>query len=675
MAMKKLYAIWTVLPLLAISCDREDHAIVPASPNVKIRFSASMEEVKTTLDDDGTVQWEEGDVVRVYWSSEGSATMTALQSGSRTEFSDVSVGETDRYYAVYPDSNQSVDTAGEKVRVNIPSWQDGSFASANPIVGRTLPGSGLIYFYYACSVLKFNITRSDITEVVIRSADGSAIAGSVTADFSSVAAASDIPEFSVADGADEITVIISGPGTYYVALLPGKAVSGGLLFRARTTEDYLPAAASGLNQASVRGKVKNYVVSGGMDSKIVTDYYVSSTGAGNKNGKSAANAFDPAGFRQFVESRASDPEASRSQAFRLYGTTFHVIGTVPVSSSINIGFAPDAYEKTVVFAVTGGTLSGNNTTITVGNGAAVDFSGITLSGVTLSGSNISAGFEGYNPGEYDWEGEGSQEETEALENNQIKVISFNVKTNKGDLGQEHAWDSRFDAVIEMFKTENPTVFGLQEARYSQVTDLRYSLRAYSSIGVSRDDGKATGSGEHMMVFYKTSDLTLRSWGTFWLSPTPSSPSLGWDDSETYRRCATWAIFTHKKTNKQFFFVDTHLGLTSLNRRNGASLIISKIAELNASSLPVVLTGDMNATLPSDDLAPLETKLGNLRENAPLTDHVGTYTDFGRYNNRIIDYIYYSDLIPVRYRTVNGSWLGVTYISDHYPVSGILQFRN
>lgn len=404
MGRRLIYTLMAML-LALVACDKEKDVpvetpdenqgeehnpqgqeVVPGEDGmVTMSFSAALEDpatIKTTIDESGKVEWVAGDNVKVIWSDSGSATMTALTGGVTTSFSDVSVGVADYYYAVYPSADYSLNTASSSLSVTIPQSQDGSFQSANYIVGRTLAGGTNLKFYYASSVVKFNISRSDITSVTLRSADGSAIAGSVSADFSAVSSVEDVPTFSVTDGSDEITVPVSGAGTYYAAILPGKAIAGGLLFRASTDSDYLPAAATGQNQASVRGKIKDYTVSGGMDSKIVTDWYVSATGAGSKSGKSLANAFDEASFRSFLASRSSDSAASRSQAFRLYGSTIHVNGTVSVAELIPVSFASGAYEKPVEFTVDGGTLSGGGASsiLSIGSGAYVHLSGLTLSG-------------------------------------------------------------------------------------------------------------------------------------------------------------------------------------------------------------------------------------------------------------------------------------------------------
>ena len=40
----------------------------------------------------------------------------------------------------------------------------------------------------------------------------------------------------------------------------------------------------------------------------------------------------------------------------------------------------------------------------------------------------------------------------------------------------------------------------------------------------------------------------------------------------------------------------------------------------------------------------------------------------------IDHIFYSDFTPLEYHTIMDRWNGVQYISDHYPISALLEFE-
>ena len=271
----------------------------------------------------------------------------------------------------------------------------------------------------------------------------------------------------------------------------------------------------------------------------------------------------------------------------------------------------------------------------------------------------------------------SDEEKErvVIADNQIKIITFNVRTSTADTGTSNAWTERRSGIPLMFYIENPTIFGLQEAQYEQMTYIKNALDGYDCVGVSRDTGSESGAGERMPIFWKTSDVEMDSWGTFWLSPTPATPSTGWADDSQYRRCSTWARFKHLKTGNYFFYINTHLDLVLENRIYGMSLIVSKLRELNPGNDPAFLTGDMNEKWPSSVFDPLSGVMENVRETAPETDHATTYNAFGGSGGSIIDFIFYSGLIPRSYRTINDKWNGIKYLSDHYPAGAVLEFAD
>ena len=169
---------------------QEESEFIPSEGDIVMNFSAEVEKddesSKTAIDEDGNVSWVENDEVRIYWTASDYAVASAASSGVSTVFNDVSVGSSEYYYAVYPAVESGINPASQKVTVTDPASQNGAFADVNYMVARTLSGGSSLKFYYMCSVVKFNILRSDISEVTLRSADGSAIAGSVTADYSAV---------------------------------------------------------------------------------------------------------------------------------------------------------------------------------------------------------------------------------------------------------------------------------------------------------------------------------------------------------------------------------------------------------------------------------------------------------------------------------------------------------
>lgn len=254
--------------------------------------------------------------------------------------------------------------------------------------------------------------------------------------------------------------------------------------------------------------------------------------------------------------------------------------------------------------------------------------------------------------------------------NQVKVISFNMRTGGADNGTQNAWGARREGIPAMMAKENPTVMGVQEALSYQLTFVTENVPGYEYYGVGRDDGRSTG--ETMAIFYKTDVVELGDHGTFWLSETPDEVSYGWDAA--YRRTATWAFFTVKATGKKFFYINTHLDNEgSEAREQSMRLICDKLAELNPDGYPSILTADFNSTTDDAIFDPLKMVMHDARTDAAVTDQFGTYNGWGT-TTSTIDHIFYSDFTPLEYHTIMDRWNGVQYISDHYPISALLEFE-
>lgn len=246
---------------------------------------------------------------------------------------------------------------------------------------------------------------------------------------------------------------------------------------------------------------------------------------------------------------------------------------------------------------------------------------------------------------------------------EMSVMSFNVRYLQGDVGTEHSWDKRKSGVFAMLNDKKPLIIGTQEGYESQIQDILTELPMYRAYCVSRD-GKNSVNETNGILYLKDSIAVTYDRGTFWLSETPSSRSMGWDAACT--RICSWMKLRVKSSGQEFYIFNTHLdhvGVTA--RKEGIKLIWSKIEELNTEALPVFLTGDFNTTI--DDEIFSDSPYSSARLDAPVTDEYLSYNAFGKGSPSTIDHIFYSGMSPTVFETVVEGYNGITYISDHYPI--------
>lgn len=256
----------------------------------------------------------------------------------------------------------------------------------------------------------------------------------------------------------------------------------------------------------------------------------------------------------------------------------------------------------------------------------------------------------------------------------IRVATSNVRYNTKNDG-ENIWDNRKERLADALLSINADVIGTQEALYDQKVYLQKRLKGYKVVGIARDDGKK--KGEHSAIFYNKKRFKAIKCGNFWLSETPDVPSKGWDAACI--RIATWAFLQEKSTGKKFFFVNTHLDHAGVQaRREGVSLLCRKAAEIG-KGCPMVITGDFNFYLDSDDAAYLkdigllhaydiaeEKKLQlatwhgyeDMEEHVKHIDHVLP---------QIIDYILINRGTCSHYEITDPKGPDGGFLSDHCPV--------
>lgn len=250
---------------------------------------------------------------------------------------------------------------------------------------------------------------------------------------------------------------------------------------------------------------------------------------------------------------------------------------------------------------------------------------------------------------------------------ELTVMSFNIR-NSGSDTDEHQWNNRKAACLAMINDVQPAIIGMQEVRPDQKTYFDDNLKNYITIGVARDGSGS--STEYSSVCFRSDIFSMQNSGTFWLSDTPDFMSKGWDGA-CYRIC-TWAKLKIKSSGKELFFFNTHLDHKGTEaQEKGLLLIKERIKSIAGENASVILTGDFNMKPDNANIVNFGTFMESIRDQYKNGSfyNADTYNGWGS-SYSIIDFIWYKNLSPVSYNVITGKYMGVTYISDHYPITGV-----
>ena len=203
------------------------------------------------------------------------------------------------------------------------------------------------------------------------------------------------------------------------------------------------------------------------------------------------------------------------------------------------------------------------------------------------------------------------------------------------------------------------VIGFQEVKPNWTQWLSEDLVGFENYTVYRDKNRPEGTP----IYWKTDKLDVMDKGHFWLSETPEKESIGWDAH--CLRIACWILFKCKDDGKEFVFVNTHLDHRGEQARiNGINLICDFIKE-KFGNIPLILTGDFNATPDSSTIKAANELLTDARTACGILEFEPTYHGFEKKVNSVIDYIYLSSGVKCKGFTTVKKQDGVTVQSDHY----------
>ena len=250
----------------------------------------------------------------------------------------------------------------------------------------------------------------------------------------------------------------------------------------------------------------------------------------------------------------------------------------------------------------------------------------------------------------------------------VSVMTYNIRYGLADDGK-NSWEYRKEFLASRINFYNPDVFGIQEGLPFQVGYIDSKLSKHNFIGKSRD---GNGKGEYTAIFYNKEKIDLLKQHTFWLSPTPTKVSKGWDAA--YPRICTYGLFKDKKSKTKFWVINTHLDHIGVSaREQSVLLILKKIKEINTENYPLIFMGDLNAEPESKPISNLKSILNDSKEislEKPFGPK-GTFNafQFDKPVTKRIDYIFSSKnkTIKINKYAVLSDSKDLKYPSDHLPV--------
>lgn len=256
----------------------------------------------------------------------------------------------------------------------------------------------------------------------------------------------------------------------------------------------------------------------------------------------------------------------------------------------------------------------------------------------------------------------------------VTIMTFNVRSAgiTADTG-DRAWEARRPGVKAMLGSISPVIMGAQECDIIQRKNILEDDSRYAAIGI--DLNAPNQECEECAVFYLKDSAEVLSSGTFYLTSTPNVPSRM--PQVNHWRVCTWGRMKLKADGKEFYLFNTHLEYSAAAARQPEiDVILSKVKEINSENLPIVLTGDWNTE--EDDAIFQGIKSYGFRSarlDAVVGDSYKTCNNYGDYGSgTTLDHCWYKGFSGVpKFTTIRDKWVGITYISDHYPVSITIKF--
>ncbi len=257
----------------------------------------------------------------------------------------------------------------------------------------------------------------------------------------------------------------------------------------------------------------------------------------------------------------------------------------------------------------------------------------------------------------------------------ISVMSFNIRCGPDD--SPNSVSERTPRVKTYLANYSPDIIGLQEVTPTWKSVLGTALSGYSSEFRYRD----SGGNEAAPLYWKTSKFDVMEKGTFWLSPTPDTMSLGWGAS--LNRTCSYAVLKPKNTDLIILAYNTHLDHKSTQAQiEGIKLVKTRIDAMEKkyrdkgyTNIYSFVTGDFNAKPTAEAGKYLSNTMIEARNAAVSLGTPLNQNTFSAYNaspTSIIDYIFVSRNVDVKTYKVTLDKVNGNAVSDHYGLYGTVR---
>lgn len=255
----------------------------------------------------------------------------------------------------------------------------------------------------------------------------------------------------------------------------------------------------------------------------------------------------------------------------------------------------------------------------------------------------------------------------------LHVMSMNIqRPSPLTWRRDSRWNVRRRRLRSLLHAHRPTVLGAQEVMPEQAAFVQRALgSAYQFVGRGRG---AAGAGEGCPVFYDAERLEVIEWHQAALSDTPLvAGSRSWGN--VFPRITVSVHFHDRSTGGAFRFINTHF--EPLCRRSQMRSAATIRAEIAASPLPAIVTGDLNAGpgSPTTEALLAHGFLVDVWQTA--RERVSPeYATYARHRaprrGRRIDWIITTPEIRVDQAMVNARQIFGGWPSDHLPVQAMVR---